>query len=80
MIDYEESFSPVAMLKSIWILLAIVAHLNYEIWQIDVQIAFLNGQLDKDIYMIQPYGFITENQFDMVCKMQMFIYRLKQAS
>ena len=46
-IDYEETFSPVAMLKSIWILLSIVAHFNYEIWQMDVKTAFLNGHLKE---------------------------------
>ena len=50
-IDYEETFSPIAMLKSIRILLAIAASLDYEIWQMDVKIAFLNGSLEEDIYM-----------------------------
>ncbi|KAJ8627602.1 hypothetical protein MRB53_020909 [Persea americana] len=51
-IDYEETFSPVAMLKSIQILLSIAAHLDYEIWQMDVKTAFLNGHLEEDIYMM----------------------------
>ena len=51
-IDYDETFSPVAMLKSIRILLSIVAHFDYEIWQMDVKIAFLNGNLDEEIYMM----------------------------
>ena len=50
-VDYEESFSPVAMLKSIRILLSIAASLDYEIWQMDVKTAFLNGHLDESIYM-----------------------------
>jgi hypothetical protein len=41
-IDYDETFSPVAMLKSVRILLTIVAYFNYEIWQMDVKMAFLN--------------------------------------
>ena len=51
-INYNEMFSPVAMLKSIWIMLAIAVHLNYEIWQMDVKIAFLNGELTEEVYMI----------------------------
>ena len=47
-IDYDEIFSPVAMLKSIQILLAIAAHLDYEIWPMDVKTAFLNGELDEE--------------------------------
>ena len=76
-IDYEETFSPVAMLKSIRILLSIAAHLDYEIWQMDVKTAFLNGRLEKSIYMIQPEGFIAKGQEHRVCKLQRSIYRLK---
>lgn len=50
-IDYDETFSPVAMLKFIRILLAIVAFHDYEIWQMDVKTAFLNGFLKEDVYM-----------------------------
>ena len=60
-IDYEETFSPVAMLKSIRILLPIAAHYDYEIWQIDVKTAFLNGNLNEEIYMLQSEGFIAKN-------------------
>ena len=79
-IDYEETFSPVAMLKSIRILLSIAAHYDYEIWQMDVKTAFLNGNLDEEIYMMQPKGFIAKNQKHMVCKLKRSIYGLKQAS
>jgi len=51
-IDYDETFSPVAMLKSIWIVLAIAAYFDYEIWQMDVKTTFLNGNLEEDVYMI----------------------------
>ncbi|KAJ9558522.1 hypothetical protein OSB04_013136 [Centaurea solstitialis] len=57
-IDYDETFSPVAMLKSIRILMAISAYFNYEIRQMDVKTAFLNGKLTEDVYMEQPEGFI----------------------
>ncbi|KAK8696687.1 hypothetical protein V6N13_001819 [Hibiscus sabdariffa] len=50
-IDYDETFSPVAMFKSIRILLAIAAFHDYEIWQMDVKTAFLNGKLEEDVYM-----------------------------
>ena len=48
-IDYDETFLPVAMLKSIHILLSIAATLDYEIWQMDVKMAFLNGHLEESI-------------------------------
>ena len=50
-VDYDETFSPVAMLKSIRILLSIAAYHDYEIWQMDVKTVFLNGFLDEEIYM-----------------------------
>ncbi|EXB77770.1 hypothetical protein L484_000113 [Morus notabilis] len=50
-IDYEDTFSLVAMLKSIRIRLSITAALDYEIWQMDVKTAFLNGNPDERIYM-----------------------------
>ncbi|KAH9698582.1 hypothetical protein KPL71_024056 [Citrus sinensis] len=64
-VDYEETFSPVAMLKSIRILLSIAAMLDYEIWQMDVKTAFLNGHLEENIYMQQPDGFIQKDQEHM---------------
>jgi len=48
-IDYERTFSPIVMLKSIRILLSIMAHFDYEIWQMDVKTTFLNGNLDECI-------------------------------
>ena len=50
-IDYQDTFSSVAMLKSIHTLLAIVVYFDYKIWQMDVKMAFLNGYLEEDIYM-----------------------------
>ena len=67
-IDYEETFLLVAMLKSIRILLSIAAHYDYEIWQMDLKTAFLNGNLDEEICMMQPEGFIAKNQEHMVSK------------
>ena len=78
-VDYEETFSPVAMLKSIRILLSIAACLDYEIYQMDVKTAFLNGYLEESIYMVQPEGFITKGQEQKVCKLKRSIYGLKQA-
>ncbi|GKE33940.1 retrotransposon protein, putative, ty1-copia subclass, partial [Tanacetum coccineum] len=57
MIDYEETFLPVAKIKSIRIMLAIAAFHDYEIWQMDVKTAFLNRKLTEDVFMAQPKGF-----------------------
>ena len=78
-VDYDETFSPVAKLKSIRILLAIAAHCDYEIWQMDVKTAFLNGNLTEEVYMTQPEGFISGSG-SKVCKLRRYIYGLKQTS
>jgi len=79
-VDYDETFSPVVMLKSIWIILAIAAYFNYEIWQMDVKTTFLNGNLTEDVYMMHPEGFVDLKNVGKVCKLQKSIYGLKQAS
>ena len=78
-IDCDETFSPVAMLKSIRIMLALAAYFNYEIWQMDVRTAFLNGELEEEVYMMQPKGFTSIDESKM-CKLQTSICGLKQAS
>ena len=62
--------SPVAMLKSIRILLAIATYYDYEIWKMDVKTAFLNGNLLEDVYMTQPKGFVNPKNSGKVCKHQ----------
>ena len=83
-VDYDETFSPVEMLKSVQIILAIAAYFNYEIWheiwQMDVKTAFLNGNLTEDMYMMQPEGFVDPTNAGKICKLQKSIYGLKQAS
>ncbi|GJY44789.1 retrotransposon protein, putative, ty1-copia subclass [Tanacetum coccineum] len=58
----------------------LAAYYDYEIWQMDVKTAFLNGRLDEDIYMEQPEGYVNPRYPNRVCKLQRSIYGLKQAS
>ena len=79
-IDYDETFSPVVRFVFICLILAIVAHLDLELFQMDVKTAFLNGELDEEIYMDQPIGFEVKEQRRKVCHLKRSIYDLKQAS
>ncbi|GJR87487.1 retrotransposon protein, putative, ty1-copia subclass [Tanacetum coccineum] len=79
-IDYEETFSPVADIRAIRILIAIAAFYDYEIWQMDVKTAFLNGYLFEEVYMEQPKGFVNPKYPNRVCKLKRSIYGLKHAS
>nr|GEV73073.1 retrotransposon protein, putative, Ty1-copia subclass [Tanacetum cinerariifolium] len=79
-VDYGETFSPVADIRAIKILLAMATYYDYEIWQMDVKTTFLNGHLSEDVYMVQPEGFEGPKHPNKVCKLQHSIYGLKQAS
>ena len=79
-IDYDETFSPVARFESLRLLLALAALEDWEIHQMDVKSAFLNGLLDEEIYMEQPQGFIDPDHPHKVCLLKKAIYGLKQAS
>ena len=76
-VDYDETFSPVVRFSSIRLILSLVAHMDLELFQMDVKTAFLNGDLDEEIYMQQPVGFITPGQENKVCKLRKSIYGLK---
>ena len=65
-------------LKYVRIMLAIGAF--YEIWQMDVKTAFLNGFIKEELYMMQPEGFLNPKSANKVCKLQRSIYGLVQAS
>ncbi|KAJ4720887.1 Retrovirus-related Pol polyprotein from transposon TNT 1-94 [Melia azedarach] len=78
-VDYNEIFSPVVRHTSIRVLLAIVAHQDLELEQLDVKTAFLHGELEEEIYMTQPDGFQVPGKEDYVCKLKKSLYGLKQS-
>ncbi|KAL4271452.1 hypothetical protein GQ457_13G004180 [Hibiscus cannabinus] len=79
-IDYTETFSPVSKKDSLRIVLALVAQFDLELQQMDVKTAFLNGDLEEEVYMKQPEGFSSSDGDNLVCKLKKSIYGLKQAS
>nr|GEX80103.1 putative retrotransposon protein [Tanacetum cinerariifolium] len=79
-IDYEETFSPVADIRAIRILIATAAYYGYEIWQMDVKTAVLNGYLNEEVYMKQPEGFVNPKYPNRVFTLKRSTYGLKQAS
>uniref|UniRef100_A0A2N9EVE4 Reverse transcriptase Ty1/copia-type domain-containing protein n=1 Tax=Fagus sylvatica TaxID=28930 RepID=A0A2N9EVE4_FAGSY len=78
-VDYFDTYSPVTRITSIRMLIAIAALYNLEIHQMDVKTAFLNGELDEEIYMEQPEGFIVPGKEKKVCRLVKSLYGLKQA-
>ncbi|GJS39388.1 putative RNA-directed DNA polymerase [Tanacetum coccineum] len=79
-IDYNKTFSPVSRKDSLRIVMALVAHYDLKLHQMDVKYAFLNGDLHEDVYMTQPEGFMVEGKEHMVCMLKRSIYGLKHAS
>ncbi|KAL0301574.1 UNVERIFIED_CONTAM: hypothetical protein Sradi_6434200 [Sesamum radiatum] len=80
LVDLAETFSPIAIAKSIRIMLAIATWYDYEIWQMDLKMAFLNDFVEEEIYMDKPNGFTVVGEEQKVCHLQRAIYGLKQAS
>ncbi|GJR35673.1 retrovirus-related pol polyprotein from transposon TNT 1-94 [Tanacetum coccineum] len=78
-LDYFDTYSPVTRITSIRTIIAIAALRNLEIHQMDVKTAFLNGDLEEEIYMNQPEGFIAPGQEGKVCRLVKSLYGLKQA-
>ena len=79
-VDYAETFSPVSTKDAFRAIMAMVAHYDMELHQMDVKTAFLNGELSEEIFMKQPEGFIEPGNEHLVCKLNRSIYGLKQAS
>ncbi|KAL6323541.1 hypothetical protein AAG906_039119 [Vitis piasezkii] len=72
-------FSPIVKMSTIRLVLGMVAAENLHIEQLDVKTSFLYGDLEEDLYMIQPEGFIVQGQENLVCKLRKSLYGLKQA-
>lgn len=78
-VDYEEIFAQVTRLESIRLLIGMVCHLKFKLYQMDVKSAFLNGYLKEEVYVSQPKGFEDPVHRDYVLKLKKALYGLKQA-
>jgi hypothetical protein len=75
--NFFDTYSPVTRLTTIRVLLSLTASHGLLVHQMDVKTAFLNGELEEEIYMTHPDGFVVKGQEDKVCKLMKSLYGLK---
>ncbi|KAG7559402.1 Ribonuclease H-like superfamily [Arabidopsis thaliana x Arabidopsis arenosa] len=77
--DYRDTFAPVAKLHTVRVVLSLATNLEWELWQMDVKNAFLQGELEEEVYMKPPSGLEDHNAPGKVFKLKKAIYGLKQS-
>ena len=78
--DYDETFCPVVRMESLRTLIALSTQHGLELHHVDLATAFLNGTLQREVYMEQPTGYKKEGEEHLVCRLRKSIYGLKQSS
>jgi hypothetical protein len=78
-IDYEETYNQVAKMTIVRIIIAMAATKGWSLHQMDVKNDFLHGDLQEEVYMEQPLGYVNQTHLNLVCRLKKTLYILKQA-
>ena len=78
-VDYSNTFSLIAKLTSVRLFISLAASYDWDLHQLDIKNVFLHGDLQEEVYMEQPPGFVTQGELGKVCRLQKSLYGLKQS-
>ena len=78
-VDYSDTFSPVVKMTSVRLFISLVVTHNWDLHQLDIKNAFLHGDLQEEVYMEQPSGFVAQGEIGKVCRLWKSLYGLKQS-
>ena len=77
--DYSDTFSPIAKMTYVRLFISLSATYHWDLNQLDIRNAFLHGDLQEEVYMEQPPGLVAQGGIEKVCRLQKFLYGLKQS-
>ena len=78
-VDFSNTCSPVAKMTSVRLFISLAATYNWDLHQLDIKNVFLHGDLQEEVYMEQPPGFVAQGKIGRVCRLQKSLYDLKQS-
>lgn len=78
-VDYYETFFVVARLNSVRVIISVAVSYDWPLYHLDIKNAFLNGDLQENVYMAQPPGYVSPGKEKLVYQLQKALYRLKQS-
>ena len=76
-VDYSDTFPPVAKMTYVRLFISLVATHNWDLYQLDIKNTFLHGDLQEEVYMEQPLGFVAQGEIGKVCRLRKSLYGLK---
>jgi len=77
-IDYEETYSPIVKMTIVRTIIAMAATKGWSLHQMDIKNVFLHGDLQEEVYMEQPQGYVDQTHLNLVCRLKKVLYGLKQ--